>query len=90
MSHYAADGSTNITVVDGSTQTGIYAADGSFNCIVSDGLSFKGRYHPCGAFYVTSSPGGINSSRAPDGSLYVQESPYTSGGMKVTVVSGVL
>lgn len=91
MSFNASDGSINVTVVDGSTRTGDRAADGSLNVIVSPGSSFVGAYHPCGAWYVTVSPGTLISAKAPDGSLYVQTSPYKEdGGTKVTVVSGSL
>lgn len=89
MSLYAADGSMNITVVDGNTYTGIYAPNGSINAVVSDGSSYVGAYHPCGAWWVTVSSG-ENTIKAPDGSLYVQETPYTTGGQRVTVVSGSL
>ncbi len=74
---YAADGSMNVTVVSGLSFTGLYAADGSINVIISPGSSFVGAYHPCGAWYVTVSPGTLVPIRAPDGSLYVQTSPYT-------------
>lgn len=91
MSVNAADGSLRITVVDGSTHAGVYAADGSINVIVSPGSSWVGAYHPCGAWYVTVSPGTLVPARAPDGSLYVQVSPYNgTSGQNVTVVSGSL
>ncbi len=50
---YAADGSWNVSVVDGSSFTGLYAADGSLNVIKSPGSTFVGMYHPCGALYVS-------------------------------------
>ena len=86
---YAADGSYNISVVNGSTRTGAYAADGSINVVVSDGNGIKGAIHPCGAWYVTVAVN-AKTMKAPDGSLYVQASPYTKGGQRVTVVSGAL
>lgn len=92
MSFYGADGSWNVTVVDGSTYTGFYAADGSVNVIKATGSSYVGAYHPCGALWVTVSPGTLIPRQAPDGSLYVTESgmPSTNIGQPVTVVSGSL
>lgn len=88
---YAADGSWNVSVVSGSTRTGIYAADGSLNVVLAPGSSYVGAYHPCGALWVTVSPGTFVPVRAPDGSLYVQQSPYVNNsGQKVTAVSGSL
>lgn len=93
MSLYAADGSWNVSVVTGSVYTGLYAADGSVNVVAAPGGIYVGAYHPCGAWYVTLAPSpsvGSNPLRAPDGSLYVSETPYTNGGIRVTVVSGSL
>ena len=85
---YAADGSINVTVVDGTTYTGLYAADGSWNIIKSDGTHF-GYYHPCGAMLVTVATS--STLHTDQGGTYVQESPYPySAPMKVTVVSGTL
>lgn len=92
MSLYASNGSLNVTVVSGSTFTGLYAADGSMNVVVSPGTSFVGTYNPCGAWWVTVSPGTLVPIYAPDGSLYVTQSapPSTDTGQPVTVVSGSL
>lgn len=90
MSLYAADGSLNITVVNGNTYTGLYAADGSINVVVSNGSSIVGAYHPCGAWWVTVAGSGLLPARAPDGSLYIATTPYTTRGTRVTVVSGSL
>jgi len=88
---HAADGSINVTVVNGASITGAYAANGSLNVIHPAGGGVKGATHPCGAMYVTNSPGTLVPMRAPDGSLYVQVSPYKeNSGQKVTVVSGAL
>lgn len=89
---YATNGSLNVTVVDGTTRTGVYAADGSINVILAPGGTYVGAYHPCGAWYVTLSPGTLVPLRAPDGSLYVTTSnpPSTNSGQPVTVVSGSL
>lgn len=88
---YASDGSLNVTVVAGSSYTGIYAFDGSINVILSPGNTYVGAYHPCGAWWISNStPPSVGALpiRAPDGSLYVSISPYTYGTQKVTVVSG--
>lgn len=93
MSLYATDGSVNVTVVNGSTSTGIYASDGSINVVVATGGIYLGAYHPCGAWWVTVAPTPSvvpNPLRAPDGSLYVSVTPFTNGGQHVTVVSGSL
>ena len=95
--YYASDGSMNVTVVAGTSLTGLHAADGSINVIVSPGGSQVGAYHPCGAWYVTVAPSSPTKPvplRAPDGSLYVYVSlgrgSNTIGGQPVTVVSGSL
>lgn len=93
MSTRASDGSINVTVVAGSSYTGLYAADGSYNVIASPGNSYVGLYHPCGALYVT--PVTDTTFRpflAPDGSLYVTNTgmPGKDQGQPVTVVSGSL
>jgi hypothetical protein len=92
VSYYATDGSINVSVVDGSTYTGLHAADGSINVVLSDGSTYVGASHPCGAWWVTVSPGTRVSLRAPDGSLYVSQAgmPSTNSGQPVTVVSGSL
>lgn len=91
MAVYATNGSINVTVVDGSTRTGLYAADGSINVVKSNGSGYKGLYHPCGAWYVTPVTGGMLGYYAADGSVNVAETPFTaSGAVRVTVVSGTL
>jgi len=88
---FAANGSYNITVVDGSVYTGLYAADGSINVVKTDGSVYRGAYHPCGAWWVQLTPGTLVPIRAPDGSLYVNDaSLYINSGQPVTVVSGTL
>lgn len=90
MGLYAADGSINVSVVDGLTYVGAYAANGSYNVIA--GPSTSGLYHPSGAHYVATAPINTNVGRsAPDGSWYVAQSPYNpSGAMRITVVAGAL
>jgi len=87
---YAANGTVNVTVVDGTTFTGIYAADGSMNVIAASGTVPCGSTHPCGARWVTVSPGNTPCGLyAPDGSWYITEdSTELSGALRVTVVSG--
>jgi hypothetical protein len=90
MGLYAADGSWNVTVVDGTAVTGLYAADGSMNVAVSEGTSPVGLTHPCGARWVTVATSGVVGFYAPDGSMYVSETGTPEGAQKVTVVSGGL
>lgn len=88
---YAADGSLRVTVVDGTAHVGVYAADGSINVKKSNGSTDRGIYHwASGAILVTVRASAGASIYAPDGSLYVSESPYVSGSQRVTVVSGSL
>ena len=90
---YAADGSWNVSVVPGNAYTGFFANDGSVNVVISPGGSFVGANAPCGGLYITKAPapsiGGL-PFQAPDGSLNVSQTPFTNGGQKVTVVSGVI
>jgi len=88
----AANGSYNVTVVDGTVYTGLYAADGSINVIKSPGGVYVGAYHPCGAWWVSLTPGTLVPLRAPDGSLYVDDvsSSNINSGQLVTVVTGTL
>lgn len=93
MSLYATDGSINVTVVAGSSYTGLYAADGSYNVIASSGSTYVGLFHPCGALYVTPvTDTTFYAAYAPDGSLYVTNTgaPSKNQGLPVTVVSGSL
>lgn len=92
---YAADGSLNVTVVNGATYTGLYAADGSYNVFVVDGTVYVGEYAPCGAWNVRTAPApaagsGAQTQTSPEGGLYVSQTPYTNGAQRVTVVSGVI
>lgn len=92
MSFYAADGSWNVTVVDGQSRVGRYAADGSTNVVNSEteATPGKGLHHPSGALRVTVAT--ANNAKgvghhAFNGSLLV----HTSGSFnaqKITVVSG--
>lgn len=89
----ASDGSLNVTVVNGSSYSGLYAPDGSLNVIASPGSSYVGLFHACGAMYVTPVTNTqLYSLFAPDGSLYVTNTgtPYKDQGQPVTCVSGNL
>lgn len=90
MSLYAADGSWNVTVVDGSTFTGLYAPDGSYNVVEVDGTSIAGLYAPCGAYNVYVSDGTYIGFYHPSGAINVSVSPYETGTVRVTAVSGSL
>lgn len=87
---YAADGSLNVTVVDGNTYTGAMAKDGSYNVVQNDGSTYKGLYHKCGAYNVVLYSSGIPKLQHSNGSWLVSETPFTVGTVKVTVVSGAL
>ena len=42
MSLYAADGSFNVTFVDGTEYVGLHADDGSYNAVEVDGSEYTG------------------------------------------------
>lgn len=88
----AADGSWNIAVVNGATQTGLYSVDGAVNVFQSVAAGPIGAYAPCGALNVTVPVTPATSRTAANGSLNIAVTPYTNvgAGQKVTVVSGVL
>jgi len=86
---YAADGSINVTVVDGTTLVGSYAADGSLNVVDASASGVpSGVYHPSGALNVTPTEDPVLSIYAPNGSVYVTEDSANTGAMRITVVSG--
>lgn len=85
------DRSVNISVVDGTTTSGLQATDGSYYVVLSPGTgAFVGTHHYSGAWYVTVAPSNNYSLYAPDGSYYVSETPFSNRGIFVTVVSGTL
>lgn len=67
MSLFNADGKVNVTVVAGTSYTGLYAADGSINVVVDDTSHF-GVIHPCGAYRLNSTDG--ISYYDPSGAIY--------------------
>jgi hypothetical protein len=85
---YAADGSFNVTVVDGTDWVGLYAADGSWNVIAVDGTEYVGVYDASGALNVYVSDGTYRGWYHPSGAWNVAESPYVTGVSKVTPVGG--
>lgn len=88
---YAADGTINVTVVDGTSRVNTYAADGSLNVQVSPGTGWVGIFAPCGALYITPYEGaGPTTYYAADGSVNMKETLSPFGGMRVTVISGAL
>jgi len=100
----AADGSWNITIVDGLTYVGKYAADGSFNCFQVTGGSLttpQGWNHPSGAINIVNAtaeanPVGIYHACGAM-NVSTNAAPTTpvgatapNGARYVTVVAGVL
>jgi hypothetical protein len=90
---YAADGSWNVTVVDGNTRVGRYAANHSLNVVQSTVTStVRGLNHKSGAMNVFLATTASNpvARYARDGSLNVIVTPYTAAkqAQKVTVVGG--
>jgi hypothetical protein len=90
MALYAADGSFNVTVVDGTTITGVYAPDGSMNVHTVDGTELTGLYHPCGAYNVYISDGDIVGVIHPCGAMVMSQSPYVAGTVKATGLGTVI
>jgi hypothetical protein len=90
MPAHAADGSINVTVVNGSTYVGRYAPNGSMNVVSRTEGTYTGIHHPSGAMNVVLSNSPSKKGRSPGGGPYVAVSPYTNGGDRVTVVSGAL
>lgn len=91
MPFYAANGTMNVTVVNGSSYSGLYAADGSVNVVQVNGSAITGRYHPCGAYNVVLYTSGATTAAHPCGALLVsQVGGYVPNTTQVTVVSGTL
>lgn len=86
----AVDGSWNIAVVNGVTQTGLYSVDGAVNVFQNPAGGPIGAYAPCGALNVTVPVSPVINRIASNGSLNISVTPFTNGGQRVTVVSGVL
>lgn len=71
MSLYNTDGQRQVTIVTGSTYTGIQAIDGSYNGVLNDGTGILGLYHPCGAYNVTLATNPNSLVQATNGSLCI-------------------
>lgn len=71
MSLYNTAGQRLVTVVNGSTYTGIYATDGSYNGVTNDGTGILGLYHPCGAYncFIVTDP--FSPPQATNGSYNI-------------------
>lgn len=72
MSLYDNNGYRRVTIVDGTSYTGLYASDGSYNGVLTSG-DYTGIYHPCGAYNVTETEEDVISTIAPNGSLYIAQ-----------------
>lgn len=84
---YNTDGQRQITIVNGSSRTGLYAVDGTYNGVTNDGISaIKGAYHPCGALNVTIVSDPYSPSTAKNGSMNIALN--SSGGYSPTPMSG--
>ena len=92
MSKVAANRSWNVTVVDGTSRTGLLALNGSLNVVVATPGTPCGAYHSCGALNVIHAEAAYPIPRiSPEGALYVQITPFAHPTMqKVTVISGSL
>lgn len=69
---YNSNGQINLTVVAGTTYTGLYSADGCWNVVLTtENTTIKGRYAPCGAFWATVTDSYSASYYAADGSMNI-------------------
>lgn len=67
-----ASGKLQLTIVDGTTLTGLYAADGSYNCVLTtESTTIKGLHHPCGGYWGTVGTNLSAPYNAPDGSMNI-------------------
>lgn len=84
---FNADNQQQVTIVNGSTYTGLYSPDGQFNGVTNDGTSvLMGAHHPCGAYNVTITTDAYAGSHAPNGSRYIIAS---SNGYALTTGSAI-
>lgn len=84
---YAADGSINVSVVSGGSYSGLYHNDYSWN-VIPNTTGFGYVDPPTGAIRVTLTTSAVNSIYAPDGSMYVSQSPYIGNTLHITAVNG--
>ena len=91
---YADDGSLRITVVNGTTLTGLNAPDGSMYVVEGNPAIHRGLYHPCGAMLVKVNADSTSSSipaYSPEGFRNISLAPFgttITGAMRCTIVSG--
>lgn len=71
MSLYNSNGLVNLTVVPGTSYTGLQAADGSYNVVLSLNNTPKGVQHPCGAYWGTVVTLPFSGAYAVDGSMNI-------------------
>lgn len=77
---YDSRGALRVTVVSGSTKTGLYASDGSINIYDATGVSRCGAYHPCGAMNINVVSGDTFVGRyALNGAINVTEDSSQKG-----------
>ena len=91
---YADDGSVRVTVVTGTSITGLYAPDRSMNVIEGIPGVHRGLYHPCGAMLVNINSESSTTSipaYSKDGFRNIALPPFSNtltGAMRCTIVSG--
>ena len=93
---YADDGSLRITVVNGTTLTGLNAPDGSMYVVEGNPAIHRGLYHPCGAMLVKvtldSTTTQQTTAYSPEGYRNICLPPFTTnlftGAARCTIVSG--
>lgn len=76
---YNTLGQLKLTVVPGTSYTGLYAVDGSQNVVLTtENTTWKGSQHPCGAYWGTLVTTPVLMAYAIDGSNYiVQNSDFS-------------
>lgn len=68
---YNANGQIKLTIVNGSSYTGLTAADGSLNAVSNTSTSSVGLMHPCGAYNAVTVTNTSSPYYNPNGSLNV-------------------
>ncbi len=91
MGIYSTSNTINIKSVDGSTFVGRYSAEGYWNGVdqSSNLSSFVGFIHASGAInYVLDNGTTPHGLYAPNGALYVTDTPVLNGGLAATIIGG--
>lgn len=74
---FTADGKLRITIVSGSSRTGLYASNGGYNVVITSASDANtGLYHACGALRVVESTASVGVY-APNGGFYVSGASYS-------------